>query len=359
MGWLAREDVGKDRTAVRMWHSMSGSISLLSVPVAIPAGILVSLGLNLHVGELLLTVVLFMSAAASASRSVGGNILISLGYQADYGTAHLLSSLFVLLGIVSAYLSGILDLGVALGVNVVALLVQNIIIAKNLRRRIGRVSIAPVKSVFRFVRQIAPRAARSWRGQLLEAFSARTDTVIIATHGTTVQVGYYSVVALIPQIASQIYSTLIQHSFSKNPSLDRRERSKLLWQVCNLLAVPLALISIPAGSLVIPWIFGEAYREAGEFLVSGAAMVLGLAGIVPTLQDAAHRRRGGNMMALGIGIVFGLASFAVILVPLNIAVAILGILLAVVSAGYVALTSGVSAFRVSSDILRLFGRHEP
>ncbi|MFJ4226073.1 hypothetical protein ACIPYV_00750 [Paenarthrobacter nicotinovorans] len=248
-----------------------------------------SMGLGLRAEELFATTALFTLAGMSASKSIDANILIVSGKTRQFGAANLASSATICAGILIAFLAGVLSLWMVIALNALSLVAQMILIVVPSSKLLK--GTPPTVSSTEGIPALIRRAGRAWRSQIVEALAVRGDSILLMTQASVHIVGLYAVVALIPQIAYQVFQTVIQHSYGAAPLLRLRERTRLLWQVCVLLSVPLVAVAGMAALVFVPTLFGPSFVESLEWLVPACLVTIGLASLAPVLQHFAISER--------------------------------------------------------------------
>ena len=355
LGPLARQAVSEDIGLSHGWSRRGQRITVLSASVAALIGLVIGIALNLAWPETAATVSFLALAGMSASKSIDANILIVAGRTKHFGIANLAAAGVICAGIVAAFIVGWLSLWVVIGLNAAALIVQMLYIAVQRQRFLTKI-VASELGKERFG-LLAKRAWRAWRSQLVEAALLRSDSLLFITQASVTMVGYYAVVALIPQMSYQVFQTLIQHSYATSPRLRIRQRTTILWQFCTLVSMPLAGAGAAAGLILIPVLFGPEFIPSLELIVPACCMAVSVAGLAPVLQHFAISPTGDGWFPLvclaiaaggwAVGINLGAGSGVVAMSA--------GFVLS--SGAYVYLLSGLEAFKVSFDkFSRLYGR---
>ncbi|MGO4251334.1 hypothetical protein AB4Y81_03620 [Paenarthrobacter sp. TAF1] len=286
---LARQEVAENPGTMHEWSRRGRKISGISIAISLTLGLTLGFGLGLQSEELLATAALFTVSGMSASRSIDANILIVAGCTRQYGMANLAASATVCLGIVAAFAAGILSLWLVIALNAASLISQMILIVRS-RRRLLKSTLAQPSQYVRFVSLIG-RAWRAWRSQVVEALAIKADSILIISQASVHIVGLYAVMALVPQISYQIFQTVIQHSYASAPLMRLRERTRLLWQVCVLMSIPLAGVAAVGAILLVPMLFGPAFSESLNWLVPACLVAIALASLAPALQHFALSNR--------------------------------------------------------------------
>lgn len=355
LGPLARQAVSEDIGQAAGWSRRGQRITLASASGAAAVGFCTAILLGLAVEETLAAIAFFGIAGMSASKSIDANILIVAGRTRQFGTANLAAAGAICSGIIFAYVLGLLSLQFVITVNAVSLVIQMIYISYHRRKFLRGIVATEIRKDARSV--LIGRAWRAWKSQLIEAALLRSDSALFIAQGTVALVGYYAVVALVPQVSYQVYQTVIQHSYAKWPALRLRRRTTLLWQLCMLLSLPVAALGAIGGTLLIPFIFGAAFEPSISLLGPACAMVVCLAGLAPVLQHFAISPTGDAWFPLAALALVALAWFAGIHLGPVTSVLLLAVGFLLVGGGYVYLLSGCRMFRISgSDLMRLFGR---
>ncbi len=263
-----------------------------SVVAAVAVGVGLGQVLNLDLPERLATAAFLALAGMSASKSIDANILIVAGLTKHFGIANLAASGTVCLGIVFAYFAGALQLWLVLAFNAGSLLVQMALIVLPRRKLLKGIDEGVFKA--EKLRSLLHRAWRAWRSQVVEASLLRVDSMMFITQATVQTVGYYSVVALIPQTAYQTFQTIIQYSYATAPKTRIRERTWLTWQICLLASVPIVAAGALGAVLLVPLLFGPAFRPSLELLLPACSVTVGLAALAPVLQHFAVSPTGDS-----------------------------------------------------------------
>lgn len=352
MGLLARQEVAVHPGAMHKWSRLGKKISASSIAAALIIGVAVSMGLGLRAEELLATTILFTLAGMSASKSIDANILIVSGKTKQFGMANLAASATICIGIVIAFLSGVLSLWMVIALNALSLIAQMILIVvpsskllKNTPATVSRPEGIPA---------LVRRAGRAWRSQIVEALAVRGDSILLMTQAGVHIVGLYAVVALIPQIAYQVFQTVIQHSYAAAPLLRLRERTRLLWQVCVLLSVPLVIMAALMALVFVPTLFGPSFVESLDWLMPACLVTIGLASLAPVLQHFAISDRDSwfPFALIGCG---GIAALCGVAVGSAFGLLILAIMFFTTGGLYVYFVAGPRLFSVSwRSIAKLF-----
>lgn len=355
MGPLARQAVSEDISQARGWSRRGQRITVLSSGVAAACGIIMGLALGLAWLETVATAIFFALAGMSASKSIDANILIVGGRTKHFGIANLTASGIICAGIVASFLLGWLNLSLVVALNAAALIVQMLYISVQRQRFLGLIAASELKK--EPFRVLAKRAWRAWRSQLVEAALLRSDSLLFITQATVTVVGYYAVVALIPQMLYQVFLTLIQHSYASAPGLRIRQRTTVLWQFCTLVSLPLTVLGAGAAMLLVPLLFGPEFLPSLELLGPACCMAVCVAGLAPVLQHFAISPTGDAWFPL---VCIAIATMGWVAgTNLGAAAGVIAMAagFAAVSCAYVYLLSGMRAFSVSfGAFARLYGR---
>lgn len=355
LGPLARQAVSEDIGQAAGWSKRGQKVTLVSATAAAVVGSFTALLLGLALRETFAAIFFFAIAGMSASKSIDANILIVAGRTRQFGTANLASAATICIGIVGAYYFGLLTLWFVIAVNAVSLVIQMSYVSYH--RRIFLRGVAPTVFHKTTKRSLGGKAWRAWRSQLLEAALLRSDSALFIAQGTVALVGYYSVVALVPQVSYQLYQTAIQQSYAKSPTLRIRQRTTMLWQVCVLLSIPVAGMGALAGIVLIPIFFGPAFEPSVQLLLPACAMVISLGSLAPVLQHFAVSPTGDAWFPVVCFIVGAAAWFAGTQFGSATAVILLAGGFLLTAGWYVYFLSGNRMFCVSSEDLKgLFGR---
>jgi O-antigen/teichoic acid export membrane protein len=343
LGLVARQAVSADLRQAHGWSERGRRITLISVIVAILVGFVLSSLMGLEPTEAMAATALFALAGMSASKSIDANVLIVAGLTRQFGIANMSASGTVCLGIVGAYLTGTLTLASALLCNAASLVAQMILITLP-RRRLLRSVPQPLSKPEPF-RSLMKRAWKAWRSQVLEAGLTRSDSLLFMTQSALQIVGYYAVVSLIPVMAYQVFQTLIQRSYGRNPTLRLKERTWRLWQQCVILSVPLTTVAAAAAVMLIPALFGEEFVPAIKLVVPACVMTLGLAGLAPVLQHYAVSPMRDVWFPISLVSIYGAGWLSGLALDPSSGVILIGILFAALSGVYIYLLAGPKAFR--------------
>ncbi|MGO4651539.1 hypothetical protein AB4068_07570 [Arthrobacter sp. 2RAF22] len=292
LGLLARQAVAADLGQAHGWSRRGRQLMLYSVVAAVVIGVGLGQILNLDLPERMATAVFLALAGMSASKSIDANILIVAGLTKNFGIANLAASGAVCFGIVIAYFSGTLQLWLVLAFNAGSLLVQMTLIVLPRRRLLKGID----EGVFKpeRLRSLLHRAWRAWRSQVVEASLLRVDSMMFITQATVQTVGYYSVVALIPQTAYQTFQTIIQYSYATAPKTGIRQRTWLTWQICMLASVPIVTAGALGAVVLVPLLFGPAFGPSLDLLLPACSVTIGLAALAPVLQHFAVSPTGDS-----------------------------------------------------------------
>ncbi|WP_454811337.1 hypothetical protein [Paenarthrobacter nitroguajacolicus] len=285
----------------------------------------------------------------SASKSVDANILIVSGFTRQFGQANLAASGIICFGIVVAFSSGVLTLWLVIALNAASLVAQMLLIVLARARLLKGIRAEDLE--LDGMGTLTSRAWRAWRSQMVEATVIRTDSILLMTQASVQVVGLYAVVALIPQMSYQVYQTLIQHSFAAAPLIRMRERTRILWQVCLMISLPMSAMAAAAAFLLIPILFGPEFTSSLDWLLPACMIAIGLAGLAPVMQHYAISRQDNwfPILLLG-GVAVSVLSGSVVGVPTGLFVLAASFLFA--SCCYVYLVAGPKMFRMSLRSLR-------
>ncbi|MCY1673812.1 hypothetical protein OVA06_03610 [Pseudarthrobacter sp. SL88] len=323
--------------------------------MAAAVGLLTGLALGLAWTETVASAIYFALAGMSASKAIDANILIVAGRTKHFGIANLAAAGVICGGIVTAFLLGQLSLSIVIALNAAALVMQMLYISLQRRRLLRLVTATDFRE--EALRKLVRRAWRAWRSQLVEAALLRSDSLLFMTQAAVSVVGYYAVVALIPQMLYQVVLTLIQHSYASAPSLRIRQRTTALWQLCTLISLPMVLLGASAGFVLIPVLFGSEFSPSLELLAPACCMAVSLAGLAPVLQHNAISPTGDAWFPLICTVVFFAGWVIGVAQGTTVGVISMSAGFVLASSVYVYLLSGSRAFRVSRGTFSgLFGR---
>ncbi|HKU25288.1 MAG TPA: hypothetical protein VJQ54_07425 [Candidatus Sulfotelmatobacter sp.] len=311
--------------------------------------------MNLDLAERAATAAFLALAGMSASKSIDANILIVAGLTKHFGIANLAASGTVCVGIVLSYMAGHLQLWLVLAFNAGSLLVQMALIVLPRRRLLKGIDEGAFKA--EKLRSLLHRAWRAWRSQIVEASLLRVDSMMFVTLSTVQVVGYYSVVALIPQTAYQTFQTIIQYSYATTPKTKLRQRTWLTWQICLLVSVPIVLVGGLGARILIPMLFGPAFSPSLELLVPACSVTVGLAALAPVLQHFAVSPTGDGWFPLTMIALIAMCWLLGRQTNPALAVTVMGGAFVFVGSLYVYWLGGRSIFRVSLNSWAvLYGR---
>jgi hypothetical protein len=328
---------------------------MYSVLAAIVLGLGLGQVLNLDVPERLAAAIFFALAGMSASKSIDANILIVAGLTKQFGVANLAASGIVCVGIVLAFLGGVLQLWLVLAFNAASLLVQMVLIVLPRRRLLRGIHEGEFKS--EKFRSLLGRSVRAWRSQVLEASILRVDSMVFITQSSVQAVGYYSVVALIPQTAYQTFLTIIQYSYATAPAAKIRERTRVTWQICLVASVPMIVAGSMGAIVLVPVLFGEAFNPSLDLLLPACAMTVGLAVLAPVLQHFAVSPTGDSWFPWAIVVLIATCWWTGTQTDPSLAVTLMGIVFFLVGGLYVYWLAGPKIFQFSlSGWTSLYGR---
>ena len=345
LGLLARQAVAEDMSQAHGWSRRGRQLMMYSVMGAVVIGVGLGQVLSQDVPERFATVVFFALAGMSASKSIDANILIVAGLTKQFGMANLAASGLVCLGIVVAFLAGILQLWLVLAFNAGSLLVQMALIVLPRRRLLKGISEGEFKA--ERLKPLLGRAVRAWRSQVVEASLLRVDSLVFITQSSVQVVGYYSVVVLIPQTAYQTFLTIIQYSYATAPKEKIRERTRLTWQICLAGSLPLVVIGAIGAQILVPVLFGEAFSPSLELLLPACAMTVGLAAMAPVLQHFAVSPTGDNWFPWTMGLLIAVCWWVGTQTTASFAVTFMGTVFVVVGSVYVYWLAGPKILRFS------------
>lgn len=351
LGWLAREAIAEDPLSFGFWRRKARLVSFAAAPLFAATAAILSLALQLSVIELVLVLVFYVIGAFSVVRSVEGNGLIALGRNHSLGVVNIAYSTTVATLIIVFFVVGILNVALTVVANALGLLVQIVLLTRFVR---SATATSRVYEAMRAkdmatdpqwgIRSLLAKSGRSWRAQVLDAAAVRLDTVLVALFANVRQVGLYSVVALLPQIAYVSCLTIVQTSFARSPRLDRDLRVALLFQACLIASFGLTAIGLPVAYWGIPIFFGAEFTDARDYLLSGSVMAVGLAGMSVAFFDAARRERSGIAVLLLVLLPLLAATPVSLLDPFS-GVAALGFGFLLSSVVYVMRHAGIAAMR--------------
>lgn len=357
LGPLARQAVSEDIGQSHGWSRRGQRITLWCAGVAAAVGASVSGALGFAALETAATVSYFALAGMSASKSIDANLLIVAGRTKHFGIANLAAAAAICTGITCAFFSGVLTLWAVIALNAAALVMQMLYIVVQRKRFLN--STEPSQFIKERFRSLGKRAWHAWRSQLIEAVLLRSDTAIFITQASVAAVGYYAVVALIPQMMYQVFLTLIQHSYATSPRLSIRKRTTMLWQFCVLISFPLSVAAGGAALVLIPVLFGQEFIPSLQLILPACCIALSLAGLAPVLQHFAISPTNDRWFPVACGLVaaggwivggsYGSAS----------GVIALSAGFAAVSGVYVYLIGGLRAFKITpASFSILYGKQD-
>lgn len=355
LGPLARQAVSEDIGQSHGWSRRGQRITLWCGGMAAAVGASVAGALGFAWLETVATVTYFALAGMSASKSIDANLLIVAGRTKHFGIANLAAAAAICTGITSAFLLGLLTLWVVIALNAAALLTQMLYIVIQRKRFLN--STKPSQFIEERFRSLWKRSWHAWRSQLVEAVLLRSDTGIFITQASVAAVGYYAVVALIPQMMYQVFLTLIQHSYATSPRLNIRKRTTMLWQLCVMISVPLSVGAGGVALVLIPVLFGQEFLPSLQLISPACFMALSLSGLAPVLQHFAISPTNDRwfpvacvVVVAGGWIIGGNHGSAAGVVALSAGFAL-------VSGAYVYLISGLRAFKITpASFSILFGK---
>lgn len=350
LGLLARQAVSADLGQAHGWSRRGRRITYAAILGATAVGYVLSQSMALEAKEAIAVTGLFALAGMSASRSVDGNILIVAGRTNQYGAAGLAASITVCIGIIIAFLLGMLELWVVIALNATSLLVQMAMIVIPVRQVLA--SVGESEFIAEALGSLVRRALRAWRSQVTEAALIRSDSLMFITQSTIQTVGLYAVVSLIPQVAYQVFQTLVQFSYAASPALRIRQRTRLLWQATVGAGIVLSIVGGVLAVPLVPTIFGSDFTPSLEYLWPACLMTVGLAGMAPVLHHYAISRTSDRWFPVAL-LLFLIASWGFgSLTNTSAGVMLLAGLLMMLSIVYIYLVAGRRAFCVSWPALR-------
>ena len=295
LGWVAREEIARDRLSLGYWRRLARIASLIAILPTLAAAATIALVLQLGPAEVAGTFALLLLAAFAASRSVDGNIMVSTGKIGTLGAANLSYAIFVVVGTVCLFAIGELSVATALFVNAGGLAVQMTLLSigiahasRHTRSEIRSRQLELAES--RSPREVIGMASRAWRAQLLDTAATRADSILVAIGAGAGGVGIYSIAGLIPQIAYALAATLTQRSFAVTPTLSAAARLRTLQQASVVVSLLFVAVSVPAAFFLIPTVFGDAFIESRGWLVPASSVAVGLSALAPLLVFQARDR---------------------------------------------------------------------
>jgi O-antigen/teichoic acid export membrane protein len=328
LGWVARDEVARDPRSYFFWRTRARGVALVASPVALGLSALLAFALSFHPLEAAALAAYFVIGAFAGTRSVDGNVLVSLGRPATLGMINTVTALAVLGACVILFVFDQLTVGSLIVANSLGLIVQMIgliIAIRAVERQRPELAdeVAGPAAHDMSITQIMRRAGRAWTSQLTDAYMLRSDTILVAISGSRSSVGLYSVAALVPQVGFALCLTVVQRAFARAPQFDPDRRLKLVTQACLLVSVSFLCLAIPSAYFLIPPIFGDAFTDARTYLLPAGLMTIGLAALAGALMDAS-RRKGRQIWLLSIaGVPTAAGVLAAILSP-QLGVAALG-----------------------------------
>lgn len=286
--WLARSEIAQDPFSLSFWRRQARRVGLALVPLAAALGVGTAIVVGIGPAETAATTVLFIIGVFAAARGVEANALISRGRAGSFGLANLAASILTVLSIVTFFALGILTVAVVLWTTVASILLQIVITVAAVMwvtrgdadRLASRAEELAAHPEYRGA-SLRGRAARAWSAQVAEAVTTRGDTTTVALSAVSAQVGLYSVVALVPQAAYAVFTTVVQAAFSRRRDGDDAMRFTHVFQTCVSLAVVIALVAGPVAWWALPVVFGDEFTASRLFLPGALVMTVGLSAFAP------------------------------------------------------------------------------
>ena len=315
--WLARSEFVQDPMSLSFWRRRARNAGLLLFPLGAGAGIGLALTLGLAPAELAATTVLFVLSVFTAARGVEANALISMGRPGIFGAANLAASALTFAVIVIAFVSGVLSVLIVLWTTAASVALQVVLTVVFVRRmtREWEVELAARARELHSRADhrggaLVSRAGRAWSSQIAESLAVRGDTIAVALMSPAAQVGLYSVVALIPQAAYAVFTTVVQTAYSRQRAGDELTRFMHVFHSCGVVALMLAFVAAPVAWWGLPIVFGDDFTAAREYLPAALAITVGLGAFVPVLQ----RMSSGKVAVFPLAAILGVTTLAVAVV---------------------------------------------
>ncbi len=363
--WLARTELTHDPHSLSFWRGPARRVGLFLLPVAALAGVVTALLVGLGPGELAATIAVFAIGVFAAARGIEANALISTGRSAHFGAANVAAAVLTVASIVTFFAMGNLTVAVVLWTTFVSVAVQVALTVAFVRRatkdstgeleaRAAELTADPDHSG----RALASRAGRAWSAQVAESITTRADTATVALSAVSAQVGLYSVVALIPQAAYAVFTTVVQAAFARRRGGDELTRFSHVVQACLVLALALAALAAPVAWWALPLVFGEEFTAARAYLPGALAITVALGSFAPVvLHMSSGRARVLPILAILIPAAAAATVGALAAGP-EWAVVALGAALLIASLGYAAVVTSGSVLRVDLSDSRRWWRGE-
>lgn len=295
--WLARSELAKDPMSLSFWRRQGRVVGLALLPIALVCAFLLIGAVRLTPLESISVYVLFVLSVLAAARGIEANALITMGKPGQFGLANLIGALVTLASITIAFVLGTLSVATVLWTSVASMGTQVVLSVFLVHRsmRGHRELLAQRERELRADpayrgRVLLARGSRAWGSQAGEAAVTRGDTISLSLIASASQVGYYSIVALIPQAAYAVYTTIVQASYSRDRGHEL-DQFRHVFQTCVAVSVAGVLVGGPAAWLLIPLVFGHDFTTSREYLPAGLVMTLALATIAPVIQRLSAGRK--------------------------------------------------------------------
>jgi O-antigen/teichoic acid export membrane protein len=351
-GWVARDAVATDPDSILFWRRLSAWLALASFPPAVTAGFAIAGSFHLSRSQEVAVLGFYAIAAVATRRAVDSGVLVSVGTPHLNSVANLCYGAAVALSVFVLFFLGRLDVTTLVLSNALGFLIQTAVLSYLVHRHIAgrrvelraRLAAMRVDPAYRWT-TAGRRGLGYCRAQFLDGLTNRADVLLATFAGGTAVAGLYSVTALLPQIAYTFYVTVVQTTFSRHPRMEANERLGLIFRASSLAACVLSVVGCAAAYPLIPWVFGQEFAAARNYLVPAVCMTVGLAGLSAVLQDLG-RRPSTRWLAI---VVLLPALTAALLVAWSAAVAVsaLGMTFFVVCACYVWSMCGHRGFAYS------------
>lgn len=312
--WLARSDLAADPLSLSFWRRQARIVGLALIPVAIVAAVVLSASLGLEVPETAALCALLIMSVLAAARGIEANALITMGKPGRFGIANLAGACLSLIAIVVAFVQSSLSVAVVLWASVASMVLQVTLTVVLVSRatRLIREQLHERERQLRELpefrgRALMSRASRAWGAQLGEAAAIRGDVLSISTLAPTSQVGLYSVVALLPQAAYAVYTTIVQASYARGGATSEGDRFRNVLQTSLGAAVAIAVVAGPIAWWALPIVFGPEFTASREYLPAAIGMTIALGATAPVIQ----RMSGGRASVVPLGLILLAVAIAV------------------------------------------------
>ena len=284
MGWYARDVIATGKLTLR---DLLSSTLLADCLLVLPALVLTwGLGraLNLAGTTLIIAGAYLVVAGCSASRTALSATVVGAGWLRLYGLGSLFQTSLTVALIILLFIVGQLSVSSTLVVLVVGILAQMIWnLVALLWHDVGRRTLSTRSGG----RPSILRAASILSSQIADVAIARSDLILVSLAATSSGIGFYSVVALIPQVGYQVANTLMQQSFASLTPEKGTSRLPLTWGAVQIWALTYALLSFPVAWFTIPIVFGDSFAPSRAFLGAACVFAFGASLLVPVIQNRA------------------------------------------------------------------------